>query len=77
MQSLKPRIDNIKLRYGDDKEKVQRETSILYDEAGVDPTAGVASKRSSLVRFLSRVLSDTGDDSDSVGVVPDVVKRGE
>ena len=40
MQSLKPRIDNIKLRYGDDKEKVQRETAILYDEAGVDPTAG-------------------------------------
>jgi len=41
MQSLKPRIDNIKLRYGEDKEKIQRETSILYDEAGVDPTAGL------------------------------------
>lgn len=40
MQNLKPRIDNIKLRYGDDKDKVQRETSILYEEAGVDPTAG-------------------------------------
>ncbi|GMH36918.1 hypothetical protein BSKO_04791 [Bryopsis sp. KO-2023] len=40
MQNLKPRIDNIKLRYGEDKDKIQRETSILYDEAGVDPTAG-------------------------------------
>lgn len=40
MQSLKPRIDNIKLRYGEDKDKVRRETAILYEEAGVDPTAG-------------------------------------
>lgn len=40
MQELKPRIDNIKARYGNDKEKVQRETSLMYEEAGVDPLAG-------------------------------------
>ena len=40
MQSLKPRVDLIKARYGDDKDRVSKETSILYEQAGVDPTAG-------------------------------------
>lgn len=57
MQNLKPRIDNIKLRYGDDKEKVQRETSILYEEAGVDPTAGEFPAKASDWQFvLSNVI---------------------
>lgn len=41
VQSLKPRIDMMKARYGDDNDKVQRETKILYDQAGVNPLAGV------------------------------------
>ena len=40
MQKLKPRIDNIKERYGENSAAVQRETQLLYDEAGVNPTAG-------------------------------------
>jgi hypothetical protein len=40
VQSLKPRIDMMKARYGDDKKKIQRETSILYEQAGVNPLAG-------------------------------------
>lgn len=40
VQSLKPRIDMMKARYGDDKDKIQRETQILYKQAGVNPLAG-------------------------------------
>lgn len=40
VQSLKPRIDMMKARYGDDKNKIQRETQILYEQAGVNPLAG-------------------------------------
>jgi YidC/Oxa1 family membrane protein insertase len=43
VQSLKPRIDMMKARYGDDKNKIQRETSILYEQAGVNPLAGESS----------------------------------
>lgn len=42
VQSLKPRIDMIKARYGEDKAKVQKETSLLYEKAGVNPLAGAA-----------------------------------
>ena len=40
MQNLKPTIDNIKRLYGDDKKKIQRETSELYKKAKVQPLAG-------------------------------------
>lgn len=40
IQELKPQVDEIKRIYGDDKEKIQRETSALYEEAGVNPLAG-------------------------------------
>ena len=40
VQSLKPRIDLIKARYGEDKEKVSKETNTLYEQAGVNPLAG-------------------------------------
>lgn len=42
MQNLKPRIDVIKERYGEDKDKVQKETSRLYEQAEVNPLAGCA-----------------------------------
>lgn len=41
-QNLKPTIDAIKRLYGDDKDKVQRETSALYKKSGVNPSAGVS-----------------------------------
>lgn len=40
VQSLKPRIDMMKARYGDDQTKIKRETEILYKQAGVNPLAG-------------------------------------
>lgn len=40
-QKLKPVIDTIKERYGEDKEKIQRETTALYEKAGVNPYAGL------------------------------------
>lgn len=40
VQSLKPRIDLIKARYGEDKDKISMETSALYKQAGVNPLAG-------------------------------------
>lgn len=40
MQNLKPRIDVIKERYGDDKDKIQKETARLYEKAEVNPFAG-------------------------------------
>ena len=49
MQNLKPTIDNIKRLYGDDKKKIQRETSELYKKAKVQPLAGTSPNRN---RFL-------------------------
>lgn len=40
VQAMKPRIDVIKERYGQDKDKVQKETSRLYKQANVNPLAG-------------------------------------
>jgi membrane protein insertase Oxa1/YidC/SpoIIIJ len=42
VQSLKPRIDMMKARYGDDQAKIKRETNFLYEQAGVNPLAGAA-----------------------------------
>lgn len=42
VQNLKPTIDEIKRLYGEDKDKVQRETSELYKTSGVNPLAGTA-----------------------------------
>lgn len=41
VQKLKPTIDAIKRQYGDDKQKIQRETSALYEKSGVNPLAGM------------------------------------
>ncbi|MAG37368.1 MAG: hypothetical protein CL878_14130 [Dehalococcoidia bacterium] len=40
MQSLQPKIADLKKRYGDDKQKVQEETMKLYKEQGVNPLGG-------------------------------------
>lgn len=52
VQNLKPRIDIIKERYGEDKEKVQKETSRLYEAAKVNPLAGCGPSILSLPIFL-------------------------
>lgn len=40
MQALKPEIDAIKEKYGDNKDAISRETSALYEKANVNPLAG-------------------------------------
>jgi len=40
MQALKPEIDIIKEKYGDNKDAISRETSALYEKANVNPLAG-------------------------------------
>ena len=61
---LKPDIDDIKRQYGDDKDTVQRETSALYEKAGVDPAAGCAPTIATLPVFwgLYRALSNVAAD---------------
>ncbi|KIZ06714.1 Inner membrane ALBINO3-like protein 1 [Monoraphidium neglectum] len=41
VQSLKPRIDMIKARYGDDDKRVQEETKTLYEKAEISDAGGV------------------------------------
>jgi YidC/Oxa1 family membrane protein insertase len=40
VQQLKPTVDLIKRRYGDDKARIQKETAALYEKTGVNPLAG-------------------------------------
>lgn len=58
-QSLKPRIDNIKARYGDQKDKIQRETSRLYEQAGVNPLAGCLPSLATIPIFIGLYRSLT------------------
>jgi YidC/Oxa1 family membrane protein insertase len=64
VQKLKPTIDEIKRLYGDDRDKVQREQSALYEKAGVDPAAGCAPTLLTLPIFwgLYRALSNVASD---------------
>lgn len=52
MQNLKPTIDNIKRLYGDDKKKVQRETSELYKKAQISPLAGCLPSLATIPVFI-------------------------
>lgn len=54
VQKLKPTIDAIKRQYGEDKEKIQRETSALYEKAGVNPLAGIDVPRQT--NFLPKLV---------------------
>lgn len=40
MSSLKPQLDKLKAKYGDDSQKIQMETMSLYREFGVNPLGG-------------------------------------
>lgn len=59
MQNLKPEIDAIKEKYGDDKDAVQRETSALYEKAGVNPLAGCLPTLATIPIFIGLYRSLT------------------
>ena len=59
MQTLKPKIDGIKELYGDDKEAISRETSALYEKAGVNPLAGCLPSIATIPIFIGLYRSLT------------------
>ncbi|KAJ9507791.1 hypothetical protein QJQ45_019304 [Haematococcus lacustris] len=59
VQSLKPRIDLIKARYGEDKDRVSKETSLLYEQAGVNPLAGCLPTLATIPIFIGLYRSLT------------------
>jgi len=59
VQSLKPRLDLIKARYGEDKDKIQKETSLLYEQAGVNPLAGCLPTLATIPIFIGLYSSLT------------------
>ncbi|KAF8070861.1 ALB3.1 [Scenedesmus sp. PABB004] len=59
VQSLKPRVEMIKARYGDDKAKIQRETNFLYEQAGVNPLAGCLPSLGTIPIFIGLYRSLT------------------
>jgi YidC/Oxa1 family membrane protein insertase len=56
-QQLKPTIDRIKRRYGDDKAKVQEETARLYEMTKINPLAGCLPSLASVPIFLGLYYS--------------------
>jgi YidC/Oxa1 family membrane protein insertase len=64
VQELRPQLEALKARYGADKDRIQKETSLLYEEAGVNPLAGCLPSLATipifigLYRSLSNVASD-------------------
>eukprot|EP00775_Hariotina_reticulata_P005563 gene5563-5800_t len=59
VQTLKPRVEMIKARYGDDKSKIQRETNFLYEQAGVNPLAGCLPSLGTIPIFIGLYRSLT------------------
>lgn len=59
MMALKPKIDAIKEKYGENKDAVQRETSALYDKAGVNPLAGCLPSLATIPIFIGLYRSLT------------------
>ena len=58
VQNLKPTIDTIKAQYGEDKKRIQRETTALYQKSGVNPLAGAQHSDARLPPFqlLARAI---------------------
>ena len=56
-QQLKPTIDRIKRRYGDDKAKIQEETARLYELTQINPLAGCLPSLASVPIFLGLYYS--------------------
>jgi YidC/Oxa1 family membrane protein insertase len=59
VQALKPKIDAIKETYGDDKDAISRETSALYEKAGVNPLAGCLPSIATIPIFIGLYRSLT------------------
>lgn len=66
VQALKPRVDLIKERFGDDKDKVQKETSVLYEQAGVNPLAGCLPTLATIPIFIALYSSLTNVANDGL-----------
>lgn len=66
VQSLKPRIELIKQRYGEDKDKIQKETSVLYEQAGVNPLAGCLPSLATIPIFIGLFNSLTNVANDGL-----------
>jgi YidC/Oxa1 family membrane protein insertase len=62
VQSLKPRIDMIKARYGENDKRVQEETKTLYEKAEVNPYAGCLPSLATIPVFIGlyRSLTQVG-----------------
>ncbi|KAG7668761.1 hypothetical protein Ndes2437B_g07169 [Nannochloris sp. 'desiccata'] len=59
VQALKPKIDAIKEAYGDNKDAISRETSALYEKAGVNPLAGCLPSIATIPIFIGLYRSLT------------------
>lgn len=59
VQALKPKIDAIKELYGDNKDAISRETSALYEKAGVNPLAGCLPSIATIPIFIGLYRSLT------------------
>ncbi|KAG2437616.1 hypothetical protein HYH02_011255 [Chlamydomonas schloesseri] len=66
VQALKPRIDLIKDRFGEDKDKIQKETSVLYEQAGVNPLAGCLPTLATIPIFIGLYSSLTNVANDGL-----------
>ncbi|KAG2429262.1 hypothetical protein HXX76_011031 [Chlamydomonas incerta] len=66
VQALKPRIDLIKDRFGEDKDKIQKETSVLYEQAGVNPLAGCLPTLATIPIFIGLFSSLTNVANDGL-----------
>eukprot|EP01026_Neomeris_dumetosa_P036731 TRINITY_DN2968_c0_g1_i6.p1 TRINITY_DN2968_c0_g1~~TRINITY_DN2968_c0_g1_i6.p1 ORF type:complete len:406 (-),score=40.03 TRINITY_DN2968_c0_g1_i6:524-1741(-) len=59
MQAVKPRVDAIKRRFKDDKDRVQQETARLYTKANINPLAGCFPSLATIPIFLGLYRSLT------------------
>jgi YidC/Oxa1 family membrane protein insertase len=59
VQALKPKIDAIKERYGENKDAISRETSALYEKADVNPLAGCLPSIATIPIFIGLYRSLT------------------
>lgn len=64
VQAMKPRIDLLKARFGEDKEKIQKETKLVYEQAGVQPLAGCLPTLASIPIYIGlyRSLSNVSNE---------------
>eukprot|EP00955_Chlamydomonas_euryale_P094847 364897-Chlamydomonas_euryale.AAC.8 len=66
VQALKPRLDLLKKRFGDDKDRITKETNVMYEEAGVDPLAGCLPTLATIPVFIGLYSSLTNAATDGL-----------